>query len=238
MTTLVDLLNGTCNLAVFDAAEGGVFQAHAQPGHPRVLAIAGSNAAGKSLFFRLLASAANDAKVLPLTVSIRERTGAGTGEMSGMRRMFMFGDESEQSTGATSLSTVSKAFINAQRYAEDEGRRVVVMLDEPEQGLSEDYAAAMGRWLAERAALMTHPGLLGLVVVSHSRPLMRALGDGLGRAPTFVCMDAPRGWGTWLDERPTKTVAELEALERTAQDRRRAVSAWSRERAAAKTPRS
>lgn len=44
------------------------------------------------------------------TVSIRERTGAGTSDMAGMRRMFMFGDESEQSTGATSLKTAMKAF--------------------------------------------------------------------------------------------------------------------------------
>lgn len=222
------LLEQAMERAIF-ADEDRVFQAHLQPGPANVAMIVGPNASGKSVLFQVLAMLARQEKIVPVTVSIRERTGAGTSDMAGMRRMFMFGDESEQSTGATSLKTAMKAFDSVQTYAE-EGRRALLLLDEPEQGLSEDYAAAMGTWLGTKAKELVHPNLLGLVVVSHSRALMRTLREELPQAPSFVSMEAATTLEQWLEPPVPKTVDELLALPKVGSERRRKVYGFTRPR--------
>jgi ABC-type uncharacterized transport system ATPase subunit len=225
---LNDLLEQAMERAIF-SDENRVFQPHLQPGPGNVAMIVGPNASGKSVLFQVLAMLARQEKIVPVTVSIRERTGAGTSDIAGMRRMFMFGDESEQSTGATSLKTVSKAFDSIQAYAE-EGRRALLLLDEPEQGLSEDYAAAMGTWLGSKANALTHPNLLGLVVVSHSRSLMRSLREALPVAPSFVSMEVPTTLEQWLEPPTPKTVDELLALPTVGSERRHKVYGFTRSR--------
>lgn len=226
MTSLSDLLAQSTDRAIF-SDEDRVFQPYLRHGQGNVALIVGPNASGKSVLFQVMAMLAQREKVVPVTVSIRERTGAGTSDMAGMRRMFMFGDESEQSTGATSLKTVMKAFDSIQAYAE-EGRRALLLLDEPEQGLSEDYAAAMGTWLAQKAKQLTHPNLLGLVVVSHSRSLMRALQNDLPAVPHFVSMEANTTLEQWLEPPQAKSVEELLALPAMGTERRRRVYGFTR----------
>mgnify|MGYP000245645064 CR=1 FL=1 len=223
MKTVADLAVDTCDRAIFSPEDGAPFQAHLAPGNPKVVLVTGSNASGKSVFFRVLAALAkDDANATGITLSIRERTGSGTYEMAAMRRAMMYGEEHEQSTGACSVHTVEKGFKNARRMAE-EGQAVVLMLDEPEMGLSEDYAAAMGQWLATQSQEMTHANQLGLVVVTHSRPLVKGLVDALGESPTFVNTDAPQSVGQWLAQVPKRTVEDLLALDKLGTTRWRAM---------------
>lgn len=221
MTTLATLLEQAIERPLFTNSDA--FQAHLAGGEGRAAVIVGPNASGKSLFFRVLTAAAHRSKVLAVTVSIRERTGAGTLEMAGLRRMFMFGDESEQSTGATSLSAAIKAFNTVDAHA-GEGKPTLLLLDEPEQGLSEDYAAAMGTWLAQKANALVHPHALGLVLVSHSRALVRAFQQGLDHKPACVSMEDPLSLDQWLESAKHRTVEELMALSQLGKERWRAVS--------------
>lgn len=221
MITLATLLEQAIERPLFTKSDA--FQAHLVAGEGHAAVIVGPNASGKSLFFRVLTAAAHRSKVLAVTVSIRERTGAGTLEMAGLRRMFMFGDESEQSTGATSLSAATKAFNTAEAQAE-EGKPTLVLLDEPEQGLSEDYAAAMGTWLAQKTNALVHPNALGVVLVSHSRALVRAFQQGLNHKPACVSMEDPLSLEQWLNSAKPKTVEELLALSTLGKERWRAVS--------------
>lgn len=192
------------------------------PGHPKVLLVTGENAAGKSFFFQVLHGWARaHFEQAGITVSIRERTGAGTREDGGMRRMMMFGDESVQSTGACSVSVIERAFGNAS----EPGR--FLMLDEPELGLSDGYAVALGRYLAQKASEMPEASA-GLVVVTHHRGLARALADELGQTPSFVFM-RPKGaqesldFTAWLSHVESRSVEDLLKLRALGFERKKAV---------------
>ena len=203
----------------FWTAANGPFTARLSIADSRLLVIAGSNASGKSLLFRSLAFAAHKAKVLPVTISIRERTGAGSSDMAGMRRAMMFGQEDQQSTGATSVKVVLNGFHNVLE------RSAVLMLDEPDLGLSEDYSQAFGMLLQQehQRVLAENAKYRGLVLVTHSRALVRGL-VAAGATPSFISMGlAPGEDGSlagWLAGAKPRTVAELLALPDIASERR------------------
>ncbi|USN14084.1 hypothetical protein KABACHOK_02480 [Brevundimonas phage vB_BpoS-Kabachok] len=199
------------------------FKGSFHDGDPRVVVITGENASGKSLVFRILAGTLQQEKITAVTLSIRERTGGGSFEMARMRRAFIYGDEEEQSTGATSARVVRSGFKNAGR----EGDAGVLMLDEPEMGLSDGYARALGELIGVKARTAEADGGMndachGVVVVSHNRPLVHGLIQGLRASPTFVNMSpAPVDLNDWLSTPERRTIAELEALSETAGERRK-----------------
>jgi len=119
------------------------FSAALEEGHPCVLAIAGESPAGKSLLAQCLVSWAHQQMISPISVSIK-RTGAGTSELAGMRRMMMFGDQSEQSTGATSARVIGTAFRTLENRAQENVSGLLV-LDEPELGSPTDTQAPWTR---------------------------------------------------------------------------------------------
>lgn len=186
------------------------FHAHLTEGDPDLLVIGGANATGKSVLFEFIAGVAKrEANALSITISIRERTGAGTFEMSGMRRSMMFGDEHEQSTGATSVSVVQRGFDNLQNRE----RPVMLMLDEPDLGLSADYAYAMGAYIGQRTREVSAQldAFLGVVVVTHSRELIRGI-QATGGKPSFVSTGEHLSLAQWLESTSSKTVEDLLAL--------------------------
>ncbi|AXQ70022.1 hypothetical protein HOU03_gp246 [Caulobacter phage CcrSC] len=183
-------------------------------GDNRLLLIVGENASGKSLMFRVLnAYAKRDHDLTGITISIRERTDSSVP----FRRMFMFGDEAEQSTGATSFSTIEMGFKTAN--GESQGKNLL-MIDEPEMGLSDGYARALGEYLGERARDLPD-ACHGLVVVTHNRPLVKGMLMGLSATPAFVHMGATTPLFDWLEHRETRSVRELRALKETASERRK-----------------
>lgn len=204
--------------------EESPFRATIAKGAPKLVVVTGENASGKSLFVRVIAARAQRPhKLLPVSVSIRERTGGGTHEMGGLRRAMMFGEEGEQSTGATSVGVVKTAFGNLDR---DGGS--ILVLDEPEMGLAEAYARAMGEFIGQSAK--TIPAKCrGIVIVSHSRPLVQGLIDGYGKTPTHAAIspaedEREAGVPQWLATPEHHSVEELLALRDTGLARWRAVN--------------
>lgn len=193
----------------------------------RVAVLTGDNATGKSLAFRHLAHFAQAEKVAVITLSIRERTGSGLSDMAGLRRSMIYGDESEQSTGATSVSVAERGFKNVVcRLEENPPVPTLLMFDEPEMGLSEGYAGALGQYLAEQV-LSLPQAAPGLVVVSHSRGLVGRLADRLGQAPSFIYMGKePKTLDEWLAHPEARTVEDLIALQALGVQGRRAWPAW------------
>jgi predicted ATPase len=190
--------------------------------HPKVLFVAGENCSGKSYFVESLRSwvKAFIEKGTTISVSIRERTGAGLSDGSGMRRTMMFGDESQQSTGATSVGVIGRAFHNLVNRAED-GYRTFMVLDEPEIGLSESYTAAMGTWLGEQIAKMPAK-TAGVVIVSHSRALAKNLQLVIG-TPSFVHMGKAVSFDDWVQHKECHSVEQLLALQETGYSLRSAI---------------
>jgi hypothetical protein len=188
--------------------EPSPFRAAVDEQDPKLVVVTGENASGKSLFVRVVgAILQNDGGGTPVTVSIRERTGSGMNEMSGMRRVMMFGDEHEQSTGAASVKVVAASFNNVDR---DNG--CILILDEPDIGLAESYARALGEFIATKAKdLPANCG--GVIVVTHSRPLVQGLLAGYERTPSHVAVtaqpDLKPGLQRWLDDVEHRSVQEL-----------------------------
>lgn len=201
------------------ADEGSPFSATMVDGDPRLILIVGENASGKSLAFRLLGQLAGSHDVLAVTLSIRERTGVGTGGHERMRRAFIYGEEDEKSTGATSAQVVLAGFNNVER-----DKPAILGLDEPEMGLSDGYAEALGELIGAKTAA-TGPTCCGVVVVTHSRRLARGLVRGLGSAPTMVDMSSRHdSVESWIASEETRTVDDLLALPETGRERWLAVN--------------
>lgn len=198
------------------------FKGVVHPGDDRVLVITGENAAGKSFLFQLMAAEISRHGITSVTLSIRERTGAGTMEMSRLRRAFIYGDEEMQSTGATSARVVKSGFHNAGN--ENPG---ILMLDEPEMGLSDGYARALGELIGQTARKPEADGGMrdqchGVVVVTHNRALVNGLIEGLRASPTFANLgDTPVDLNDWLKFPDRRTIADLESLQTIASERRK-----------------
>ncbi len=192
-------------------------------GDPRLLLVVGENASGKSLVFRMIAGLADRHGILAMTLSIRERTGGGLFAMAHMRRAMIYGDEETSSTGAVSASVVKRGFDNMR---ERDGP-CILALDEPELGLSDGYAAALGELIGANAA-EAGPMACGTIVVTHSRELARGLMRGLGAAPSMIAMttggvDAPCGVDAWIESREDRSVDDLLRLADASLDRFRRV---------------
>lgn len=184
------------------------FQVKLHQADEKLLVIAGSNASGKSLFFQFMSVWAKEDKTLPVSISIRERTGSGLSEMASMRRAMMFGREDEQSTGACSVSVVQTGFKNVV------DRKAMLMLDEPDMGLSEDYAHAFGRLLVQehQRCVAKNEDYQGLVVVTHSRNLVEGM-LAEDAQPSFLAAGVDATLAQWLTSRKHRSLEELLALE-------------------------
>lgn len=136
----------------------------------RILIVTGENAAGKSIAlkaFQAYARRESDKQVEVMRIGMEMRS------QGGIERSFVFsGSEDEDSTGTLSINAV----LGAIRTSIGRERRHMLLLDEPDIGLSEGYQAAVGCRL--RSFMEEAPALLdGLVVATHSRPLVSALMD-------------------------------------------------------------
>ena len=199
-------------------SEESPFNAKMAYGDPRLSVVVGPNASGKSLMHRIIQGLAQTHKIEAITLSIRERTGCDEPPGS-MRRQFMYGFEQLDSTGNVSLRTTKKAFETmAGRTAP-----VMLLLDEPEIGLSEGFAHAFGELIGRLASEPPEWGC-GVMVISHSRPLVRGLSVGLGACPTYVATaDAPDTLEEWNQTTETRSIEELEQLSEISSTRRAAV---------------
>jgi len=210
-----------------DPLDEAPFQAKLYEADPSIMVIVGENASGKSLLYRVIQGYAQKQKVTGITISIRERSGGGVHEMGGMRRAFMFGDEAEQSTGATSANVVVNGFHNA--YSGQHGK-TLLMLDEPEMGLSDGYARALGEYIGASTLSITDT-CLGVLVVTHNRALVQGLLKGFTAPPSFVHMgENPVDLDAWVSgEAEHRSITDLMGLRDLALARRRATAKIIRE---------
>ena len=193
--------------------ETSPFSATMVDGDPRLVLIVGENASGKSLAFRLLAQIAGRHGMKPVTLSIRERTGVGTQGMESMRRAFIYGDEGENSTGATSAKVVQSGFFNV-----NGDKPAILGLDEPEI-FSDGYAEALGEYIGRSATGMPASSC-GVMVVTHSRRLAEGLVRGLGAAPTMLSMENDvASVADWIASRETRSVDDLLGLKDLSHER-------------------
>lgn len=153
-----------------------------------VMLIGGINASGKSIMASVVETAAKKCGFGKRTVSMTNRTS------SGFQRAMIFGDESDSSTGVNSVAAV----INGLKSSKTDNKPCVLVLDEPDIGLSEEYAGALGEYIAAHMIEPDH-NLKLIVIISHSRALYRRLLQALPYQPhTAFLGDKSRTFMDWL----------------------------------------
>lgn len=168
-----------------------------------VLLVLGDNAAGKSLVRRLLTRACRQQvpQVEPIHLSMAGRT-AGEERIG---RVVVYGCEEDTSTGHNSVRTIEGAL----RTSRAKQVPHALLLDEPDLGLSDRWASAMGR---EVCAFMRDPPalLVGLMLTTHRAAIVREL-LGLDPSSLLVGHQWPLSLEQWLggDPRPVMPIGEL-----------------------------
>lgn len=176
------------------------------------LIVFGDNASGKSLICSLIEAVVSE-KSPTRRVCIKNRVTASPS------RAFIFGDESTQSTGETSVRVIQKALAGAKQDDEPS----LIILDEPDFGLSAKYSRALGRYLAQHIAELCARGSY-LVIVSHSTPLLEAFNNELEGKVSFFGINTHQSLDVWLADDTEKSLDELLGLTRLARLKESAIS--------------
>lgn len=133
----------------------------------KIVLIAGPNASGKSVVGKVIEQVARLEKKSVRSSSMRNRTCGLLGQK------MIFGDEGEESTGCNSVAATTVGFSSSIKDG-----NAVLILDEPDIGLSDEYAAALGDYIAQQMN-QSHEQFEMLAVVSHSRLLFKSIIDAI-----------------------------------------------------------
>lgn len=132
--------------------------------NPKLCVITGQNTSGKSLLRKVIHNRYSERKWTYITLSQEGRCTS-----TGIQRLWVYGTETDESTGYNSVKMFLKMFQSGQGYKDPFG----VMLDEPEIGCSEEVQAALGQRIVRD--LNTMPNLHGMYIITHSRELVKSL---------------------------------------------------------------
>lgn len=124
-----------------------------------VVVVTGENAAGKSLFRRLLTAHLNKRDIQVIHLSQQGRA------TSGVVRAMVYGSEEDEATGAISCHTLLTGFTTSRGREKDH----VLIYDEPEIGMSEEAQMGAGEFIVNELVGNWPQKLLGYVVMTHSR---------------------------------------------------------------------
>jgi predicted ATPase len=172
------------------------FRCVVQKAHPKLCVITGPNTSGKSLLRKVIHNRYADRKWHYINLSQEGRCNSNGG-----LRLFVYGTETDESTGYNSVKMFLKMIQSGQSYENPFG----VMLDEPEIGCSEEVQVAIGQRIVRD--LDTMPNLHGLYIVTHSRELVRSL---LPLNPTHWRLSED---GMTLEQFVNRTVAPVDLEE-------------------------
>ena len=136
------------------------------PGKGKLVLAVGGNASGKSFFRRVVSSYCHTKALECLNLSVEGRRNIATNPGLAL----VYGSEDYDSTGANSARIMTTAIKTSQGRDSDH----VIFWDEPDLGLSDDWAASMGATI--RSYTEEAPEhLVGAILVTHSRALLKEL---------------------------------------------------------------
>jgi len=195
--------------------DGSLFPMRLKRGRGRMFVVTGGNAAGKSLVRRVAGLICRDDKQEFMGLSMEGRSGSSL--MNGPVRAMLYGDESYNATGLLSAGLVLSG-ISTCRSREN---RHTIFWDEPDLGLSDEAAAAVGIKLAEFADDLPDK-TEAVFVATHSRHLVKQV---LPARPHWIHMGEGehKTLAEWADREVEP--ADLELLEKEARRRMKAVFA-------------
>ena len=187
-----------------------------------LLLVYGPNGAGKSFFLRVLGALAKEEGFEPLPVTMGVRTAAG------FHKCFMYSPfgEREESTGLNSLIAVK----GAMRTAAGDDRKCFVILDEPDIGMAEGYAAALGEFVAQESKRLA-AGSAGIVLCTHSKAMVRRYMACTDTRPHAVHLygdfaETPQSIEDWLAHQDVYSLERLLTAGDRARTRRHTIEAF------------
>ena len=153
-----------------------------------VLVVTGKNAAGKSFLRRWLCHILKEDKIEAIHLSQQGRASEG------FVRAFVYGDESDHSTGAISAHTFIAGMTTSRGRTTDH----VIIWDEPEIGMGEELQIGTVDWLFTQ--LVDWPiHLNGIILLTHSRHFVeRAM---MFPGAKFLSLDGYKTKQEWLERR-------------------------------------
>ena len=215
---LSKMMNFMFSLEWFDP-EDPIIEMDYQPtiGPTKLLICSGSNATGKSFFGRLISAYCKSPRGLDGKAECL-RVGMEIRATEGMHRMFVLqGMESEESTGVNSVHMLKGVL----RSAKSREHHNIVVIDEPDIGLSESYSIAMGEFIAQELTDLS-PLTKLVVIISHSRHLLAPLMDF---NPAHVRLGDDLTLDEWMREGPPpKSIKDLLNLPNESRDIWRRIS--------------
>jgi len=165
-------------------------------GNKHLLVVTGENATGKSIVRRALSSFARRDGLEVIDISPEGKS------RGGIVGALIYGTEEYQSTGSNSARTVRKALSTARSRTSQH----VLILDEPDAGLSDEYAAGAGVEIAEFCSSCPATTMM-TVVVSHRRALLSELAK---ISPSQLCLGGCPPLKDWLNRiAPPKSLEHL-----------------------------
>ncbi|APU88957.1 hypothetical protein Rctr197k_160 [Virus Rctr197k] len=185
-------------------------------GRSNLVVIVGDNATGKSFYRRMVQVLCHKAKVECVHISMEGRSDAG------WQRALIYGTEQWQATGKITAHTILMAI----KTANDRTRNHVIVLDEPDVGLSDEYVLGAANALTSFSMKMPKH-TRAFFVITHRRVLV----EGLLEAKPHVLIfgkQRPATIQEWL-ERPIKA-ADLSELEKKNHAMFKAIQPLLRER--------
>lgn len=191
-------------------------QAPASDRNAKLVVVTGDNASGKSFWCKAFGEFYTDmvqgSECIRLGLSLRADPHRGSWIYSPI--------EDQSSSGAISARVALTSF---EQCSKRDGRHILV-LDEPDLGLSESYAAALGSEIARFAAAAPDK-TDAVVVVSHSRGLLHGL--RMAGEPVHVRLGDERTLDDIITALPQpKTAEELAALPERGRETFHALQRW------------
>ncbi len=125
--------------------------------------ITGDNASGKSFLRRVIGHSAKSYGVEFRNTSMEGRSGGN----------FFYGGEDWQCTSIVTIFSVTSALESS---IQDENKSIVI-IDEPEIGLSVEAQVSMGKFIKNNITNNTNPNRLSVFIMTHSHYIVRELLD-------------------------------------------------------------
>src|ERR1035437_9764195 len=132
----------------------------------RVLVITGENAAGKSFIRRVFQVFLKDQKRPIGNYSFSMQARSRSNNDFNIMMAMAYGDESWLATSVNTVHAIRNILNSSDR--DTEKHRHVVIIDEPEIGLSEETEMGLGRMMADRLSGDWQRNRAGVVVMTHS----------------------------------------------------------------------
>lgn len=191
-----------------------VIKAKYWPGEGRILLVTGDNSSGKSFFGKLFSEIVTHGgyeKIKVMHVSMQLRAAGNL-----LANIFIFGDESWKATGEISVYAVLSGLRTCRSRTNDH----ILLLDEPDVGLSESYQGALGQVIRKFAEDLPDK-TKALCLVTHSRRIVKHL---MPLHPHYLRLGDEKSIDQFLEEPEDKTIDDLKNLTKISLDRFREIA--------------